>query len=287
MCLIAFAIGARSDLPLVIAANRDEYWERPTLALHAWPLPSGKTAYAGRDQLAGGTWLGVTQDGRIAMLTNVRAGLPEPAPRSRGELVSSWLDSMLEWEDWLQGYEPGLYGGFNLVLGDMRSQRWVWLSNCSPRLGGVALDEPCLPPGWHGHLLPPGLYGLSNAGLDSPWPKTLALKSALRRHLQSSTPTVEPDELLQTLLHMAPAPDEALPRTGVTLELERHLSSPFVHVPEMGYGTRSSMILHWHADARLDLQEWTHDPQAIGPASVRPEHWPLSGSRCSRLSLSI
>jgi len=91
MCLLALALGVHADFPLVIAANRDEQWARPTLPLQAWRLPSGKTLYSGRDQEAGGTWLGFSEDGRVALLTNVRSGSLAPGERSRGELVTHWL----------------------------------------------------------------------------------------------------------------------------------------------------------------------------------------------------
>ena len=276
MCLIAFAIGASPEWPLVLAANRDERWDRPTLPLQAWQLPSGRTVWSGRDLQAGGTWLGLAEGGRVAMLTNVRAGPPEPAPRSRGELVTDWLDSDEGCEDWLRRFDPTQYGGFNLVLGDLASGLWSWVSNRAP-------DTPSAP-GWQGRQLEPGLYGLSNAALDTPWPKTVALKRALQQHLGQDSPLDAAETLLGALLQMPAAPDGDLPATGIPIEVERQLSSPFVHATDWAYGTRSSLLVHVHADGQILLQEWTHRPQAL--ATDHPvRHWPLQLSSRRQLAL--
>ena len=286
MCLIAFAIGVRPDLPLVIASNRDEHWARPTQPLQAWALPSGKTVYCGQDLRAGGTWLGLAQDGRVAMLTNVRKGRREEAPRSRGELVTLWLDASADWEDWLARFDPLQYGGFNLVLGDLARGRWAWVSN-RPDPPDLADDArvTSLPPGWHGRGLAPGLYGLSNAALDTPWPKTVALKQALQQHLDAGARAQTSDRLLAALLQTEAARDEQLPATGVALEVERRLSSPFVHAPEMHYGTRSSLLVHVCTDGRLLLQEWTHDPAHPHDAAQKSGRWPLRGSRLREMAI--
>lgn len=289
MCLIAFAIHARPELPLVIASNRDEQWGRPTQPLQAWSLPSGKQAYSGRDLQAGGTWLGLGQDGRVAMLTNVRSGQPDAAPRSRGELVTGWLDADSEWEDWLPGFDPKQYGGFNLVLGDLARGRWAWVSNraSDQRHDADHGGSEGLPAGWHGHRLGPGLYGLSNAALDTPWPKTVALKRALQDHLDAGARPDHALALLKSLLHMPPAGDELLPATGVPLELERRLSSPFVHAPEMSYGTRSSLLVHAHADGRVQLQEWTHENGLSCQMAGESCHWSLRESRLQQVAIDL
>lgn len=317
MCLIALAIGQRPDCPLLLAANRDEYWQRPTLPLAAWQLDNGLTVYGGRDLLAGGTWLGFSAAGRVALLTNVRDGQPEKAARSRGELVTRWLAGPppqteppspealglpvgaaqalpfgpQAWHDLqtlLQQTDPSAYGGFNLVLGDCVSGHWFWLSNRPRHLERneasasplpLNLPRDFLPPGWCGAALPPGVYGLSNAALDSPWPKLLRLKSALAAALQEPALPLPPTALaperwqtllLEALLDRRPAPDDRLPATGVPLELERLLSSPFVCIPQHGYGTRSTLIARWlrpsAASSRLEVQEWTHRPPAPVPA---------------------
>lgn len=262
MCLIAFAIHGRPGLPLLLASNRDEFFDRPTQPLQLWPLPSGKRVAAGRDLQAGGSWIGLAEDGRVAMLTNVRHWPIEAAPCSRGDLVTGWLDSEADWQDWITAIDPARYAGFNLVLGDLGTSRWAWLSNRA--VGASGPNEAGLPPGWQGRSLGPGCYGLSNAGLDTPWPKTLALKEALARHLSQRA-----------------CADET--RTGVPIDLERRLSSAFVHAPERGYGTRSSLIVHAGVGS-LVLQEWTHQPQVFADGE-RPAHWPLHHSVPCRLEL--
>lgn len=265
MCLIAFAIGASPDWPLVVAANRDERWDRPTLPLQAWQLPSGKTVWSGRDLQAGGTWLGLAEGGRVAMLTNVRSGPPELAPRSRGELVTDWLDSDEGCADRAPDTPsaPAAAGSASHALPDGWGQ---------------------LAPGWQGHQLEPGLYGLSNAALDTPWPKTVALKQALQQHLGQDSLLDAADQLLGALLQMPAAPDDELPATGIPIEVERQLSSPFVHAPDWAYGTRSSLLVHAHADGQILLQEWTHSPQPLAP-DLQARHWPLQLSRRRQLAL--
>jgi len=303
MCLLAFAIGQRADCPLLLAANRDEFWQRPTLPLAAWALDNGQTVYAGRDLLAGGTWLGFSATGRVAMLTNVRDGQPERAARSRGELVTRWLAgpaAVPDLQALLQQTDPSAYGGFNLVLGDCRSGHWHWISNRtrSAQREGTGADSAVarllpldLPPGWCGAALPPGIYGLSNAALDSPWPKLLRLKAAVAAALQAPACGERwQNQLLQALLDRRPAPDAQLPATGVPLAQERLLSSPFVEMPQHGYGTRSSLIARWlrpaAASSELELQEWTHQQLPSNqPAPTSP--WPLAQSGYSSLCISM
>jgi len=302
MCLIAFALGPTPDTPLLLAANRDEFWDRPTLPLMAWRLPGGTDIWSGRDERAGGTWMGFSADGRVAMLTNVRAGPSVAAPCSRGELVTAWLAGPEQLPD-LQAFttrlDPHRYAGFNLVLGDLSQGHWHWLSN-RPGLDAPTLQPLSLASGWWGAVLQPGLYGLSNAGLDTPWPKALRLKSAMTQavaalHLQAPVPLTPLDAppqhttphwqapLLHALLDRQTAPDAELPRTGVSLEQERGLSSPFVHLHAAGYGTRSSLLAHArrhpHGRHSIDLHEWTHTPGSVAPATRgSAERWPLQHS---------
>ena len=125
MCLIAFAIDADPACPLLIAANRDEFFDRPTEPLHRWALPDGSFVMAGRDLRDGGTWLGVGENGRVAMLTNVRSAHPGPGRRSRGELPARWLQADIDAEDLFAGIDPAQYGGFNLIVGDFQSGVWA------------------------------------------------------------------------------------------------------------------------------------------------------------------
>ena len=261
MCLIAFALDADPACPLLIAANRDEFFDRPTAALHRWTLPGGTGVVAGRDLRDGGTWLGVSESGRVAMLTNVRSAQPGPGTRSRGELATRWLQGSLAWDELQSGIDPAAYGGFNLVVGDAHQGGWAWLSNRHPERPhddtAVAL---------HQRALLPGIYGLSNAALDTPWPKTQRLKQAVNRslaHMRAGAGNwLQP--LTDALADEAPAvASEEQPCTGVPADVERALSSPFVKMAERGYGTRSSLVLRVCAgdsSRQVELHEWTHAP---------------------------
>jgi uncharacterized protein with NRDE domain len=292
MCLIAFAIGLHTQCPLLIASNRDEFWHRPTLPLAAWQLPNGTEVYAGRDEQAGGTWLGFNAAGRVAMLTNVRSGQAEAAPRSRGELVTRWLagaNATPDWPSLMDDTEPADYGGFNLVLGDVHTQTWTWLSNRAPDGHANTHHTGPLntPAQWHGRSLSAGVYGLSNAGLNTPWPKTRALQQATTHALQMWGAAPEQGAWQQPLLHalldLRRAPSDTLPQTGVPLEREQALSSAFVHMPDAGYGTRSSLLAHWNGHT-LALDEWTHP---TGPRPKASERWPLEHSHHRRMSISM
>lgn len=265
MCLIAFAIEASPSVPLLIASNRDEFFDRPTDPLHRWALPNGVEVAGGRDLRDGGTWLGLSNQGRVAMLTNVRSALMVPAARSRGELANRWLAGELEWAQLLSGLAPADYGGFNLVVGDARQSLWAWVSNRNP--ANPHGDET---PALFSRLLPPGLYGLSNATLDTGWPKTLRLKAALSEALPSPQGETQQSGLLQALGDQRLVDDHEQPQTGVPSDWERSLSSPFVNMPERGYGTRTSLLvraakkdadtgsaLGWH----IAMDEWTHGSQ--------------------------
>lgn len=263
MCLVAFAIGASARWPLVIAANRDEFLERPTLPLARWNTASGQEIISGRDLRAGGTWMGITPAGRIAFLTNVRQAQPEAAPRSRGELVTRWLASGDDAAGFVAALEDkgAAFGGFNLVLGDLRQKAWTWVTN---KYGGA--------PVLHAQALAPGLYGLSNAGLDTPWPKTLELKRVLAAALQSGDGHEGLQKLLWTALGSRQRALPAdLPHTGVPLDLEEALSSAFVEVPGRAYGTRCSTVLlatasdgNWN----IELEERTHGREGLTAAAA-------------------
>jgi uncharacterized protein with NRDE domain len=240
VCLVAFAINSSARWPLVIAANRDEFLERPTLPLGRWHSATGQEIIAGRDLRDGGTWLGISPGGRVAFLTNVREAQPAAAPRSRGELVTRWLESSADVREFALAQDGAAYGGFNLVLGDFQRNAWSWLSN---RHGADSGPHKHL----HFQALAPGVYGLSNAALNTPWPKTTALQRVLAEAL-STQAHAPADDALQARLWTAlanreRAPREQLPATGVPLVMEEALSSAFVDFPERGYGTRSSTVL--------------------------------------------
>ena len=219
MCLIVFAWRPGTARPLIVAANRDEFHARPTQALAAWEDAPG--VYAGRDLEAGGTWLGVGPQGRFAALTNIRDPRQALGPRSRGELVAAFLQGELGVEAYLDlvASRSGQYSGFNLLVGDAGQLGYLHARDAAPR------------------LLEPGVYGLSNAGLDTPWPKLVKARSGLEKLLESA----EPEQLLSLLADGEPAADSELPETGVGLATERLLSSVFI--ASQNYGTRASTVL--------------------------------------------
>jgi uncharacterized protein with NRDE domain len=237
MCLILIAYRTHPRYDLLVAANRDEFHDRPTAPLAFWD--DSPQVLAGRDLKEGGTWLGITRAGRFAALTNYRdPSRVLPNAPSRGRLVSDYLqgaESAHHYLDRLMARADG-YNGFNLLLGDAEG-----LYYCSNRAGGV-------------RALPPGLYGLSNHLLDTPWPKLERGRRALGRLLDhGSDPT--PEALLDMLADRTPAPDAELPHTGVPLEWERWLSPIFIDAP--GYGTRSSTVLLADGGGRARMVETT------------------------------
>ena len=243
MCLIAFAIGASQRWPLVIASNRDEFLDRPTLPLARWHTPTGMEIYSGRDLRAGGSWLGVTPAGRLAMLTNVRDAQSRTGDKSRGELVTHWLESGLGVDAFIAQIDAAAFGGFNLVLGDFQAGNWHWLSN-----------KPG--PGLTSRPLTPGIYGLSNAALDTPWPKTAALKQALAAALEAPDLRSLQAGLWSALQDRRRAGKDLLPSTGVPHAVEVALSSAFVDFPEHGYGTRCSTLLVASATSATPAAQW-------------------------------
>lgn len=233
MCLIVFAIDSHPRYRFVLAANRDEFYARPTQPLQAWP--EAPHVFAGRDLEAGGTWLGITHNRRFAAITNVREGVRRtPSQRSRGELTRDFLLGTQSAADYAQAvYRTGeQYAGFNLLLGDGASFYY-----CSNRG-----DAP--------RALSRGVYGLSNDSLDTPWPKVVGGKSELRALLECE-PT--PAELLRILADTRRPLDSELPDTGVGLELERRYSTRFIASAE--YGTRASTALLVDSDGGVELSE--------------------------------
>lgn len=237
MCLIVLAWRARGDLPLVVAANRDEWRERPTEPAHWWP--DAPAIFAGRDQRAGGTWMGVTRDGRFGAVTNFRDPSDRrTTARSRGELVSRYLLSGERPIDFIAGIEATAaeYNGFNLLLAD-RESLWYFGSR-----EGLARE------------VPPGVHALSNHLLDEPWPKVVHAREAMEAALDDADPRGRLEAFLgDTSL----APDDQLPQTGVALEWERRLSPPLITGDD--YGTRSSTTVLFDSDGRVAVRELTRD----------------------------
>jgi uncharacterized protein with NRDE domain len=220
MCLIALAWQAHPDYPLLVAANRDEFYARPTAPARFWS--DAPDLLAGRDLREGGTWMGITRQGRFAALTNVRDPAAATGRLSRGLLVADFLRSNTAPLDYLEqvAAQRNDYGGFNLLVGDRRQLAWY-----NNREG-----EPL--------LLQPGVHGLSNKRLDTPWPKVRKLKAGFSTHLGDEP---DPEALLQLLADETLAPDAELPDTGIGLPLERLLSACFIRSPQ--YGTRASTLL--------------------------------------------
>ncbi|MCZ8511781.1 NRDE family protein [Paenibacillus filicis] len=223
MCLILFAYRAHPAYKLVVAANRDEFYDRPTAPLHYWEDHPG--VLAGRDLLKMGTWLGVSRTGRFAALTNYRNPKENTeGKRSRGELVADYLTDQTSPEQYMQAAasKRHFYPGYNLLAGD--SKELYYYSNIEDRV----------------RRLEPGIYGISNHLLNTDWPKVRQGREGLARILGEEREGLT-DRLFSFLQTADPAPDHLLPSTGVSLEWERRLSPMFIR--SEAYGTRSSAVV--------------------------------------------
>jgi uncharacterized protein with NRDE domain len=237
MCLIVFAWQVVPGMPLIAASNRDEYFDRPATTAAWWD--DYPNIYAGRDLQGGGTWLGVTRDGRFAAVTNVRAPSDKRADApSRGGLVADYLKGQATAEEYIAEVSAHAhrFNGFNLLVGDANTL--FWYSN------GSADDER------NGRQLAPGIYGLSNGALDATWPKVVKTKAQFASLLCQGAPKDAYFEMLSDTLR---APDCRLPRTGVSLEWERMLSAVCIESP--GYGTRSSTLVQLYSGNIAVLEE--------------------------------
>lgn len=240
MCLIIFAHEPNARYRLILAANRDEFYDRPTAAAGFWE--DAPEVLAGRDLRRGGTWMGVTRTGRFAAVTNFRDPDDQrERPKSRGHLVSSFLKTRETPSTYIEGLRADDYDGFNLLTGEV-GEMW-WYSNRN----GAA------------QRLSPGVYGLSNHLLDTPWPKVERGKHALRGLLEDRG-EIKPEEIFTLLADEAPAKDRDLPDTGVGVELERLLSAPFIRA--RGYGTRSSTVLLVERTGDVTFVERRFQPDA-------------------------
>ncbi|MCX7981925.1 MAG: NRDE family protein [Syntrophales bacterium] len=240
MCLALLAYHVHPRYPFVFAANRDEFFDRPTQSADIWedhPMVVG-----GRDLKEGGSWLGMAKNGRFAAITNIRDPVNHrsDAP-SRGKLVLDFLTTEEKTEDFLARLEVEghRYNGFNLIFGTFNEL--LYFSN---RLGSMPIEE--------------GLHGLSNAFLDTPWPKVERGKELMKKILEK-----DPAEWKRKLFHLLAdrkvPPDEKLPRTGVGVEWERLLAPIFITSPI--YGTRSSTVIIVDREEGVSFEEWTYDGQ--------------------------
>ncbi len=234
MCLILFACNAHPDYRLILAANRDEFYDRPSTPADFWT--SHPQVLAGKDLKEKGTWLGVTREGKFAAITNYRdpASWKADAP-SRGKLVSRYLTGSAGPEKYLRNVskKANVYNGFNLLLGD-GADLFVYSNRGDVR------------------KLSSGIYGLSNELLDTPWPKVQRGKKLLKRALSQKGKELE-EALFDLLADRLAPPDRNLPDTGIGLEWERLLSTMFIKSPV--YGTRSSTLLFIGKNRRVKLIE--------------------------------
>lgn len=259
MCLIVFSWQQSHDYPLIVTANRDEFYQRPTAPLAPW---KDSPVIAGQDLQAGGTWMGVTADGRFAAVTNFRQGseMHREYPISRGRLCQHFLEGTLSVTDYLQQLAADAMdcGGFNLLVSDGRT-----LGYACNRFGA----ESGSPYYDYNPTLKPGLYSLSNHRLDSPWPKADQSRQRMQAMLESRLLSREPGKIgllneadfLPVITHQQAVPDHHLPDTGIGLEKERFLSPAFIS-DSLDYGTRASTILLRTADGRQSLMEQTWLP---------------------------
>lgn len=239
MCLIVFAYQRSEKYPLILLANRDEFYDRPTRGVHFWE--DAPEVFAGRDLARGGTWLGITKTGRFAALTNFRQAGGVKGTISRGNLVSRFLQEDMPVSDYLENVKERSsdYSGFNLLVGDFSEKEtaFAYYSNRG--------DQQI-------RMLDAGIYGLSNHLLDTPWPKVLRAKSGLAEILENPDDPGK-ERCFELLQNRTLAEDPDLPDTGIGPEREKILSPIFIETPV--YGTRCSSIVLLDKEHGLSLDE--------------------------------
>jgi len=237
MCVLFIAKNISKQYPLIIIANRDEFYNRPTAPIKHWP---NSPIVAGQDLQAGGTWLGITATGKIAALTNIRDPKTfNVTAKSRGDLVSNHLMT----NDSLASHliaTAADYNGYNLLFGD---QDTLQVFNSASK-EFVTVNA--------------GIHGLSNAALNTPWPKVLLGKQLLAEYLRGNDET-ELHQLAALLNDTQQAPAHTLPNTGIPLDIERALSPLFIHHQAQNYGTRCTSVLRFSATGAIDFLEITYD----------------------------
>jgi len=236
MCLIVFALKAHPDYRLILAANRDEFHARPAEAMHWWP--DHPDLLAGRDLQAGGTWLGISRSGRFAAVTNYREELDKThhGP-SRGDLVTGFVTGQETPLSWRKDLRSGDFRGFSLLTAV--ADEMAYVSNR----------------GDNARRLEPGIYGLSNASLDTPWTKVLRSKEAL--HAVTRQGSVDAAQLFRLLGDREPAASDDYAGTGLAPEMARAISAPFIATRE--YGTRCSTVLLIGESGRIEIHERRFD----------------------------
>jgi uncharacterized protein with NRDE domain len=257
MCLIAWNWQPHSSMPLLLLFNRDEFYARPALPLHWWEEGDGPSILAGKDLRAGGTWLGLSRSGRLAAITNFRAGNPVPSDKpSRGELVATFLRSDLDATTYLQQLAAHAtdYRPFNLLVYDGTT-----LMGLESR--GAKLVH-----------MQPGIGAVSNADFETPWPKVVQLRQRLEDQIARNR--IDPADLLPLLQDTTQAPDADLPNTGVTKERERVLSATFVKTADDG--TRSCNVIEIRAN-HARFTETSFGPQGL--LQVSQEQFELQSTK--------
>jgi uncharacterized protein with NRDE domain len=246
MCLVVVAFRVSGETPLVVAANRDEFHGRPTREAHAWTDAPG--VFAGRDLQAGGTWLGIHRSGRFATVTNFRDAEPPSGDlQSRGRLVAGFLTGRKSPAEYLDTIDGDAFAGFNLLLSD--GDTLAYLSN---RGGGQRELEP-------------GIYGLSNATLDTPWEKVERSKAQLAGLLGSGN--VDDVALLNLLADREKGPVEEVRDERLPFATAHAITAPFIITPE--YGTRCSTIVRADASGRWHFLERRFDPDGQSTGESR------------------
>jgi len=238
MCLIVLALNAESDSYLLLAANRDEFHRRPTDSLAWWA--DDNNILAGRDVEAGGTWLGVSRRGRFAAVTNYReAQQPVSGTRSRGELVTHFLQGDVGPAEFIDAVDGDRYAGFNLIVAD-HNECWYTSNRGDPA-----------------RRLADGVYGLSNASLDAPWWKLVTARDKLGTMIESGS--TDRDTLFELMSdpRSAPTGDISIESRSGMVELERQRSAAFIKHPQ--YGTRCTSIVRWSKGGCIELSERRFD----------------------------
>ena len=245
MCIAVFQWNPAAETPILLAANRDEHFERPTQAMHWWPQAN---VLAGRDLKADGAWLGVTRRGRFALVTNIRnPALQKTGAPSRGDIVRRYLEDTQPASGFVAALaaKANQYEGFNLLCGSLNAnESELWFLNSSEAT-----------PQW----LDGGLYALSNASLDTPWPKITRIKAGFRHALAERDLKAQNERLFRLLGNTTQVADRDLPQTGVPLDWERKLSS--ISVRRDGYGTRASTLMRI-ANGKATVIEVNHREDA-------------------------
>ncbi len=230
MCLVLIAIEQHPEYPIIILSNRDEFYTRPTQPAHYWQ--SSPSLFAGQDLVGGGSWLGINKKGQFALVTNYRnPNAYDKTLLSRGVLVKDFLQNDIEPQTYIETIRPlaPQYNLYNLIVGNLNEV--IYFSNVEDKV----------------IKLKPGLYGLSNHLLNTSWYKVSRAKELFKQALARQVTECPPEQidalLFPILEDKTLAPDNLLPQTGVTLDLEKALSSIFVNIPQHAYGTRNSTLL--------------------------------------------